>query len=153
MNIHDVDVELLINTIASSDGDVHLAAERLSRKLDVPRDAISEYDITERIANLDIQSSDTLASKLRTLLTIRLYNLIHAATVQLAFNLSELKPAELARTHASLVNSFASLTAPATKVTFDFDRELVELSREFGIPVEDMKGEIKGMEKKIKAIK
>jgi hypothetical protein len=149
----DVDVEILINTIASSDGDLNLAAERLDKKLGFTYGTTKEYFLQERISSLDIQSTDKLSSKLRTLLTIKLYNLILIATNQLMGSLGDLRPAELARTHSSLVNSFSNLTTPATKITFDFDKEVQQIAEEFDVPIEDVRGELKGMDIKLKAVK
>lgn len=146
----DADLDLVLNILASSDGDLPLACERLTKSLGLNRGDILEYELKERVAALDIQSTDTLSSKFRALLIVRLYNLVIQATSDLALVLGDLKPAELARTHASLVNSFATLTAPSTKVTFDFDRELQDISREFGLPMDDLRGEIKEMDSKIK---
>jgi hypothetical protein len=139
----EIDTETLISIIAGSNGDTHLAAERLSTKLGFK---VTGYDIEERLANIDVQTSDRLASKLRTLLTVRLYNLIHQATVQLAFNMDSLRPSELAKTHSALVNSFTSLTAPATKVQFDFDSEVAQLAEELQIPADEIRTEIKSMQ-------
>lgn len=145
MKLANVDVDLLIGVIASSDGDTQLASERLSTKLGM---RILSQDLEERIAQFDIQSSDKLSAKFRTLLTVKLYNLIHQCTISLLSSIDELRPSELAKTHASLTNSFTSLTAPAAKITFDFDAEIAQLASEFpeefsGMSVDDMRAEIK----------
>jgi hypothetical protein len=152
-NLNDMDVDLLISTLASSDGDLFLAAERLDHKLGNERSTTNEYAIKERIANFDVQTADTLSSKLRALLTLKIYNLIIDMTAQLRDRMGDLKPSELVRAHSSMVASFATLTAPATKVTFDFDREVQELAKEFSIPIEDIRGELKAMDVKLKAVK
>ena len=149
--INTFDIEEIVSIVASSDGDLNLAAERLAKKEDGKFGDVTESELKARIAQMDLQSSDMLASRFRTLLTVRLYELIYLVTNQLVFELGSLKPAELARTNASLINSFASLTMPATKVTFDFEAELRRLAEEFpDVPIEDMRGEINAMQEKTK---
>lgn len=149
--LYDLSIDEISNVVASSDGDLALSAERLCARLEKPYGSITEYELQARLSEIDIQASDKLASRFRALLMIKLYNLISLATDRMMGALGDLRPAELARTHASLVNSFTALTAPATKVTFDFNSELEKLSEEFGLPIEDMKAEIKEMENKVKA--
>lgn len=151
--INDVEIDVLVGLVVSSDGDLGLAAERLNKKLGLSYNTILEYELEQRISELDSQTTDSIASKFRALLTIRLYKLIYAATTELQASLSDLKPAELARTHASLVNSFTALTAPATKVTFDFELEAQRIAEEFKIPVEDIRGDLKQMETRLKAVR
>jgi hypothetical protein len=149
--INDIEVDDLLDLLASSDGDLQLAAERLNTKLNLEYGTIKETDLKERVSAFDVQSSDRLSAKFRALLTIKLFNLVILVTNQLQFELGELKPAELAKTHASLVNSFTSLTAPATKITFDYDRELAVLAEDFKLPIEDLRGQLKEMEVKVKS--
>lgn len=156
VDLGNVDTDLILETLASSNGSIGLAAERLAKKIDptLPYGSITEYDLEARIASFDIQTADKLSSKLRILLIVKLYNLIHTASDALLDSLGDLKPAELARTHTSIVNSFATLTAPATKVTFDFDREIMDIAREFPeLSIEDVRGEVKRLETKVKQIK
>lgn len=153
VSINDVDTEIIIGMITSSDGDVNLATERLNTLLGNPYGYIKEYAFQTRLAQLDLQTSDQLASRLRTLLTVKLYHLISLATIQLQGDLCNLRPAELARTHASLTNSFASLTSGSTKITFDFNSEIEKIAAEFpDIPVEDIKTGIKEMSAKLSTV-
>lgn len=159
-NIHDTDVDTLVDLIAGSDANLALAAERFDTKNGNKMGTTNGYDISTRVANFDIQTADSLAAKLRTLLVVRLYSLIHDCTTALSMSLDELKPSELAKAHTSLVNSFANLTAPAAKVTFDFDRELKDMVDEFknipgmeNISVESLKENMADMQKKLKVVK
>jgi hypothetical protein len=154
ININDIDTQDIVDVVTSSDGSLALAAERLGKKLGVPYGTIKEYDLQVRISTFDVQTADNVAARLRTLLTLKLYELIVLATDQLKMTMTELRPAELARTHTSLINSFASLTSPATKVTFDFNREIEDLAREFpDISVDDIRSNIKEMEQRVKSIR
>src|SRR5688572_888199 len=100
-NIQDADTEVIVDLIAGSDANLALAVERFDKKHGNKFGTTNGYDIAERIASFDIQSADNLAAKLRVLLTVRLYALIHEFTIQLSLVMGDLKPAELARTHTS----------------------------------------------------
>ena len=151
--IKDFDSNSFIALLASSDGDVNLTAERFDALVGNERSATKDYEVNAVLSNLDNTTSDTLAGKLRTLLVVRLYNLISTATTQLMSDMGDLRPAELARTHASLTNTFATLTQGATKVTFDFEKEIRELAEEFEVPIEEVKGNLADMGvKKLRAL-
>lgn len=141
-------LDMLIATLVGSDGDIPLATERLQKKLGLDLgERINEYDIKEQIASLDNELRDSIAHKLRTLLILRIYNLVHLVSEKLVDNIDKLRPAELARTHSSLVNSFASLTVSATKVSFDFDHEISKLAEELQISPDEIRSEIKNIKK------
>jgi hypothetical protein len=147
----DVDTDLIIDIVSSSDGDLALATERLNHRLKLDG-TILEYELEARLASLDNPTADKLAGRLRTLLTVKLYNLVIIATDQLKSSMGDLKPAELARTHASLVNSFTAITAPAAKITFDFATELEAIAREFPeYSKEELNEQLKEIERRAKA--
>lgn len=149
--IDTIDVEEIISIVASSDGDLNLAAERLAKRDGGDFNTVTEGELKSRIAQMDMQSADLLSSKFRTLLIVRLYELIYLVTNQVVFELGNLKPAELARTNASLINSFATLTSSSTKVSFDFEAELRRIADEFpDVPIEDMRGEINAIQERSK---
>lgn len=159
IGINDIDKEVLIALVTGADGDLRLAAERLDRILENDVGTTQDYALQSRLANLDLQSADQLATRFRTLLTVKLYSLIVTAMDHLKIGMADLRPSELARTTTSLTASFAALTAPATKVTFDFNAEIEKLAEEFTdedgqkIPIEDIKAGLKEMEASIKARK
>lgn len=149
--VDELDTQQLMDVVASSDCNLALAAERLNKKLGLERNTIKEYDIKERVSRFDVQSFDQFSARLRTLMTIKLFDLVMAATDLMSASLGDLKPADLAKLHPSLVNTFATLTASSTKVTFDFNREIEDIAREFpDIPVEDIKAGIKEIESRTK---
>jgi hypothetical protein len=135
-----IDVEDVISVLASSNGDIFLSAERLAKKYDVK---VTDYDVEAFIVGLDTPTADRLSAKLRTLLVVKLYNLIHAANMSLLGAMDDLRPSELARAHSSLVTSFTALTAPSVKTPFDFVGEVAKLAEELEIPVEEAIAEIK----------
>lgn len=151
--LHEASDDLFLSILASSDGDASLAAERYDTIVGNEYGTTKEYAVEAKIAGLNIETADMLSSKFRTLLIVKLYKLISDISIKLAFSLDELKPAELARTHASLVNTFSTLTAPATKVTFDYEGELQRLAEEFQMPIEEVRGDFKKLETKLKAVK
>lgn len=147
-NIFDVESDVLIEVLASSDGDLGLAAERICAKLKLPFNSINEYDLQERIVRFDQATTDTMAGKLRSLFIIKMYHLLTMATRELESTICDLPPAVLAKTQASLSTTFNNLTMPATKVTFDFASEIAAIAKEFpDTPVEDIKAELKELEK------
>lgn len=151
LSINELDTKVVVDFITSSDGNLALAAERLCTHLEVPYGTYTEYDIKARVAALDNETADGLSGKLRTLLTIKLYDLICVTTDELQEKIGNLRPSELARMHASLVSVFTTLTAPATKVTFDIDRELASLVAQFPEFSEDeIRSQLKAMDRQVK---
>jgi hypothetical protein len=154
VQLADVDIDTLLDIIASSDGDLYLACERLDNILENTPRTTTEYAMQARIASFDIQTSDKLSGKFRSLLIVKLYNLLHITTDEVRNVLGDLKPADLVKTHTSLMNTFATLTAPATKVTFDFDHEVQELARELStddspVSISEIRAQLKEMNVKM----
>jgi hypothetical protein len=146
VNLED-NIELLVNTLVGSGGDIPLTAERLCTKLGVQYGAITEYDITDAISSFDNETSDGINRRLRTMLAFKLFALIEVLNVELLSKMDKLRPSELARAHSSVVNSFATLTQGAAKVTFDFDHEAEKLADEFGVTPDEIKKEVKSMKR------
>lgn len=151
MKLIEMDVDEFLGIIASSDGNTGLATERINRKLgNKGSDCILEYEVMSRIAEFDVQTADTLTAKFRTLLMVKLYDLITQVQTQVTLTMGDLRPSELAKMHTGLLSSFAQLSAPAAKITFDPEMEIQRLAEEFEIPVEDIRGNLKALENRVK---
>lgn len=148
--INDADVDIVLSLLTGSDGDISLTAERYDKLTGNPYGTTKEYELNARLAGLDKDNSDRLSGKLRSLLTIKLYYLIHLGMQQLTECMGNLKPAELARTNTSMINSFALLTQAAEKQVFDFESEITKLAEEFDLDTSDIRGQLKSMEVKVK---
>lgn len=151
--LHEADNELFLSILVSSDGDAPLTAERYDKIVGNERGTTKDYAVDAKIAGLDIQTADALSAKFRTLLVVKLYKLVVDVGNQLSCTISDLKPSELAKTYTSLTTSFATMTAPAAKVSFDYESEIKRLAEEFELPVEQIKGDFKTMETRLKAVK
>ena len=58
-------------------------------------------------------------------------------------NLDAIPPKDLSRTLASFVTAFSAMTAPATKISFDFESEAEKAANELGLTAEEVKLELK----------
>lgn len=153
MNINEIDSVEFVDLVVAAEGNTHLIAERFNRRNreDAP---ISDFEVEEKLAKLDQESSDRLLGKLRASLAVRLYRLVILITNDLTNSLGDLKPAELAKTHSSLVTAFTNLTAPATKTTFNLEDELADIAREFpDISQDEIRAGFKEMESKLRKVK
>lgn len=138
----------LLSLIIGCEGDIALAIDRFHFRRD-ENIRITEYEVLEALAALDAEYADRFKNKLQTVLAIRLFGLIAEVTTQLRTKMEYLRPAELARTHSSLVNSFSTLTAGSKKITFDFDSEAAKIAAEFDVSPDEVKADIKSMQQRL----
>lgn len=143
----NIDVNDAIDKLVSAVGDVPLALERYKRDNNVT-EKITEYDFLNQVT-ANTEYSNTLLTRYRMMLTIKMFEMINTVSTSLLSKIDELRPNDLAKLHASLTQSFSQITAPVTKLTFDFDAETRKVAEELGISVEEVMAETKSyMEKK-----
>ena len=105
----------LARFVVGAGGALPLAAERATRKLNTK---VTEYDIIELVTEND-DISERIASQLRSLLLIRMFDVIMQLQIGVSASIEDMKPGEMARTYTALISSFASLTAPSPKSMLD----------------------------------
>src|SRR4029077_15162333 len=125
----------------SAVGDVPLALERYRRDNNIT-EKLTEYDFLNQIT-ADTENGNVLLTRYRMMLTIKMFEMINTVSTGLLGKIDELRPNDLARLHSSLVQSFGQITAPVTKLTFDFDAETRKVAEELGISVEEVMAETK----------
>ena len=134
-----IDINNAIQTLVSSDGDLPLAIERYNKGKE---NKVNEYDFISNIIS-DPNSTELVAKQLRSLLTIKVFYIISQLQLELMNNLDAIPPKDLARTLASFVTAFSAMTAPATKISFDFESEAEKAANELGLTAEEVKLELK----------
>lgn len=133
-----LDINELVDALASSDGDSFLAAERLSKK---HGKKIGEYEITEILTSTP-EASKALSDKLRTALVLKMFYLINELQKTLITSIDEIPPKDLARTLSSFMTAFATMTAPQAKSMFDADEEIRKAAELFGVEPEVIRAEL-----------
>lgn len=137
----NVDATQIVKSLVSSEGDIFLASERLSKDIGFK---LNEYQFIDEIIS-NKETAKLASEQLRSLLTIKMFYLITQLQTELLGNLDAIPPKDLARTLASFVTAFSSITAPATKETFDFEAEVNKLADEFELTPEEVRLELKQM--------
>lgn len=137
-----MDVNLAIDKLVGAGGDLVLGLDRYKT---ATNEKVTEYDLLEAITAADAETTNNLMSRYRILMIIKTFSLIQETDMELRSKLQDLRPSELARTHASLVQTFGVLTNPVTKVTFDFEGEVKKLAAELELPVDDVVADVKSM--------
>ena len=154
MMIDNIELDLVLDMVTSSEGSLPLAAERLTARLKKSGidGNITEYDIQAKLGKLDNESAEGLSGRFRTLALVKLFEIWSLMTDHVKLSIGDLKPAELVKAHGALTNSLVNMTNNATKITFDLGKEIEELKKEFpDLDVDSVKEGIK--EFQIKAVK
>lgn len=141
--ITDIEDSIIIDTVVTSEGDIFLAAERLSKNCDIK---VSEYELKSFISS-NLVVSKALAERLRALLTTRMYYIVSQAEMSVLSSLDDMKPAEKVKTYAMLASVFHNLTVNTTKDNFDFDGEVAKAAAEFEQTPDEVKAELKRMQR------
>lgn len=128
-----------IDVLVSSDCNLPLAAERLSKKTG---EKVTEYTLTEMVTASE-ENSKVLVSKLRALLSIKLFDNIVQMQSELMGKLDEIPAKDLARVIASFITAFSTMTAPQAKMTFNFEDEIRKAAEEFNVEPEVIRSELK----------
>lgn len=136
-----MDTQDIITTLVAADGNINLAAERLNRRSDLG-ERLNEYTIKEKIVS-DPNSVDILSRQLRGLLVLKLFDDLMISQQAMLSNIDEMKPSDVARLYASQLSAFTQLTSPSTKDTFDFEGEVMKTAMELGVPVDEVREDLK----------
>lgn len=130
-----------VGILTSSKCNLPLAAERLGERIGK---TVNEYDLIDAVAT-DTNAAKRLASNLRVLSVIKLFDMMEAVSFKLTDELDNLKAGDVARLYTSLHATLGTLTTPDTKNVFDFEDEARKISEEFNIPIEEAKAEIRDL--------
>lgn len=137
-----MDINLAIDKLVGASGEIPLTVDRYKT---ATGEKITEYDLLEAITSADEETTNALIKRYRILMIVKTFSLIQEMDMELRSKIQDLRPSELARTHASLVQTFGSLTSASTKITFDFEGEVKKLAEEFSLPVEEAAADVKAM--------
>jgi hypothetical protein len=138
----DVDVNLLIDKLIGASGEIFLAADRYKTETGT---ALNEYQVLEAVTSCDETTAAKLISRYRLLTIVKTFSLIQEMDGDLRSKIQDLKPSELAKTHASLLNTFGNMTRNGDKTLFDYDVELAKLADELELSVDEVKADVKQM--------
>lgn len=134
-----LDSQAVIKAVVSSSGNMALAAERLGSSLG---QRVTEYELITSLVS-DPDANKVVAEQFRTLLTVKMYGLLASTFDEVASQIDELKPGELVRLHTSLLNSFATMTAPQAKSTFDVQDEARKAADELNLNAQEVEIELR----------
>lgn len=125
--------------VVIAEGSTALAAERLAQDLGRK---VTENKLIEALIE-DTTAPTVMGNRFRTLMMVKLFELITVTRTDLMMRLDDLEAKDLARLHTSLMATFVSLTAPAAKDTFDIDTEVRKAADELGVAVEEVANDVK----------
>lgn len=129
----------LVRFVVGAQGNMPLAAERASRKLGMK---ITEYMLRELISE-DADATEQLARQLRAVHTISVFEMLDNVRIAVIESICDMSPRDLATMYATLSTSFATLTAPQSKVTFDVSLEAQKTASELNLDPSDVERELK----------
>lgn len=139
----NVDTQRMADYLVGSGGDVPLALTRYNKyALENELDKLNEYEFYEHISN-DEAVTINLIKRYRILTIIKTFDLIQSSQNALVDNLDNMKPSDLARTHTALLQTFSTLTTPATKVVFNLEEEVAKLADEMDLDRTEILREVK----------